>query len=119
MHELSLCRNIYTIVDRARGERSVQTIHLRVGQLRQVIPETLEHCWGYVTDQTPLAASRLRIEHVPITLSCEDCRATTRAPQRLMLVCGECGSGRIAVTTGEEFIVTTMDVTEESELVHG
>ena len=55
MHELSLCQSIYGITDRAREGRPVVTVRLRVGALRQVVPETLKYCWGVVTDTTPLA----------------------------------------------------------------
>lgn len=115
MHELSLCRSIFGIVDSARAGRSVDRIHLKVGMLRQVVPETLEHCWGLLTDEGPLEGSRLVIDHVPVELRCQECLATTVAVERLLLVCGECGGGKVEVIAGEEFIVTTMDVRTEQE----
>lgn len=119
MHELSICRSIYTIVERARAGRAVAAVHLEVGALRQVVPATLEHCWLLLTEQTPLAGSRLAATTVPIELRCASCCATTPAPDRLMLVCRRCGSGRVTVVRGEELIVTTMDVREESEPAYG
>ncbi|MBV9057527.1 MAG: hydrogenase maturation nickel metallochaperone HypA [Pseudonocardiales bacterium] len=38
MHELSICRSIARIVAQYVEDREVRTIHVRVGQLRQVIP---------------------------------------------------------------------------------
>src|SRR5215208_2432702 len=110
MHELSLCRSIFTIVDRARGPRPVQTVHLQVGHMRQVMPETLEHCWRIVTEQTPLEGSVLDIDHIPIELRCADCCATTSGLHRLVLACGACGSGAVAITRGEELMVTSMQL---------
>lgn len=110
MHELSLCRSIFKIVDRARGERDVQTVHLTVGQLRQVVPQTLEHCWQLVTAETPLRDSRLDIDHVAIELHCGACCARTSALHRLVLTCSACGSGEVAVVRGEELMVTSMDL---------
>ena len=49
MHELSLCNAIQGVVERARGDRAVTHVHLQVGQLRQVVPQTLEYCWTLVT----------------------------------------------------------------------
>ena len=113
MHELSLCRSIYAIADRARSGRPVEVVHLQVGQLRQVVPATLEYCWDLVTEQTPLAGSRLGIDHVPIRLGCRDCGGETEVAERLVLTCGHCGSGAIRVQTGEEFLLTSLDLAEE------
>lgn len=110
MHELSLCHSIYTIAERARDGRSVDVVYLQVGKLRQVIPETLVHCWGLVTDDTALAGSRLEIDHLPVELRCDECDATTSPTHELVLTCGACGSGRIRVMQGEEFMLTSMDL---------
>jgi len=111
VHELSLCRSIYGIVDRARDQREVEVVYLQVGQLRQVVPETLVYCWTLVTDATPLAGSRLDIDHVPVVLDCRACAARTSVAHTLVLTCAECGSGDIALHSGEEFMVTSMDLT--------
>lgn len=108
MHELSLCRSIYGIADRARDGRRVASIEVRVGQLRQVVPDTLVYCWGLVTEQGPLAGSVLEIDHVPVVIECRACHAQTAITEVLLLVCGECGSGDITVVTGEEFMVVGM-----------
>ncbi len=110
MHELSLCRSIHTIAERAAPGRTVQVIHLRVGQLRQVVPETLTYCWSLVTETGPLAGSRLDIDHVPVVLDCDGCGTRTEVADVLMLTCGQCGSGAIEVRTGTEFEVTSLDL---------
>ncbi|MDO5503929.1 MAG: hydrogenase maturation nickel metallochaperone HypA [Actinomycetia bacterium] len=110
MHELSLCRSIVDIIERARDGRQVQVVHLRIGRLRQVVPDTLVYCWGLVTDDSALAGSRLQIESVPVRLRCQDCAASTEVEHDLVLVCGACSSGAISVEAGEEFLVTSMDL---------
>ena len=112
MHELSLCRSIYDIVDRAAEGRPVQTVHVQLGQLRQVIPETLSWCWTMVTESSSLAGSVLEINHVPVVLDCRDCGARTTVEEDLLLSCGTCGSGHIVLVSGEEFMVTSLDLTE-------
>lgn len=111
MHELSLCRSIHGIVDRARGDRGVSTVHLQVGQLRQVVPDTLAYCWGLVTQFGPLADSELDIDHIPVVLACHHCGQETAVADVLVLVCGSCGSGEVRVLSGEEFLVTSIDLT--------
>jgi hydrogenase nickel incorporation protein HypA/HybF len=119
MHELSLCQSIVAIVDRARGKRTVETVHLQVGQRRQVVPGTLEYYWRLITEETQLAGSELAIEHVPVEVMCHRCDATTLARDRLTPVCGDCGSSQVLVVAGEEFLVTMLDVRDAGELIHG
>lgn len=121
MHELSLCLSIFRIVDDARQQRPVETVNLQVGELRQVIPETLERCWEVVTYQTPLEGSRLEIDPVPVELVCMHCPARTFATHPLVLLeCGSCGSAQVVVMSGEELTVTAIDVREAvRQQVHG
>lgn len=110
MHELSLCRSIYGIVDTARAGRPVHAVHLQVGQLRQVVPQSLQYCWGMVIDSSPLAGSVLDIDHVPVVLDCRACSTRTTVEHALVLTCATCGSGDIVLHTGEEFMVTSIDL---------
>jgi len=112
MHELSLCGSIYEIADRAAAGRTVAVIHLRVGQLRQVVPETLGYCWTLVADQTELAGSRLEVDSVPVTLCCLDCDATSTLTDLLLLCCIRCGGFHVEVTTGEELMLTSLELEE-------
>ena len=108
MHELSLCRSVYGIVDRARAGRPVSVVHLQVGQLRQVVPDTLRYCWDLITEQTPLAGSDLDTDHVPVRLDCAGCGERTTVEDVLVLTCAACGGGNISLHTGEEFMVTSI-----------
>ena len=54
MHELSMCDAIArTVVDRAAGRR-VLSVSVRIGHLRQVVPDTMTFCWEMVTAGTEL-----------------------------------------------------------------
>lgn len=112
MHELSLCNSIVSIVDRAAGGRPVETVHVDLGRFRQVVPETLTYCWDLVTATSTLAGSRLAIEPIDITLGCGTCGAVTTPDRELILVCGSCGSGDVSMLTGEEFMITSLDLKE-------
>lgn len=115
MHELSLCDSIHGIVVRAAAGRAVETVNLQVGQLRQVVPETLSYCWTIVTEGGELAGSRLAIESIPVVIDCADCAASTRIEESLSLLCGTCGSGRVRVLSGEEFLLTSLDLRGDAE----
>jgi len=110
MHELSLCGSIFKIVDRAAEGRPVSAIHLQLGRLRQVVPETLRYCWGLVSEGTSLAGSVLVVESVPVTVVCRGCSAESAVADALVLVCGSCGAATVDVATGEEFLLTSLEL---------
>lgn len=112
MHELSLCGSIFDAVDRAAAGRPVSVIHLQVGQLRQIVPDTLRYCWSLVVEDTALAGSELEIDSVPVTLRCLDCDRDTALTDQLLLLCRHCENSNVAVTTGEEFMLTALDLAE-------
>lgn len=110
MHELSLCHSIYGIAERAAEGRTIERVRLDIGELRQVVPETLEYCWGIVTEQTPLAGSSLLVTRIPAVVACEDCGAHTRMRGVPTMRCGECEGIRVRVLSGEEFLLRSLDV---------
>lgn len=112
MHELSLCRAIAdTVADHAAG-RAVSRVRVRIGHLRQVVPGTLVFCWDIVTDGTDLAGAALDIDHVPAAVDCPSCGARTTL-ERPVMVCGACDARDVALVSGDEFLVASIDVMEE------
>lgn len=109
MHELSICRAIAGIVAEHAGGRAVERVRLDVGHLRQVVPETLSFCWQMVVADSPLAAADLEINHVPAVLRCRACGAETEISAPVFR-CGTCNSTEIDVTSGEELLVTSLDL---------
>ena len=111
MHELSICRSIMDIVSRHAAGREVRAVHLQVGQLRQIVPDTLVYCWGLMNSDSPLAGSTLEVESIPAALRCRACAASTTitAP---VLVCGSCSGTDVEIVSGEEFLITTLDLAE-------
>jgi hydrogenase nickel incorporation protein HypA/HybF len=110
VHELALCGAIADIATRRAGEREVAAIHVRVGQLRQVVPDTLIFCWSLVTDDTPLAGSVLELERVAALLECAACRDRHAMGDSFSLACPVCGALDVAVLAGDEFVVTALDL---------
>jgi hydrogenase nickel incorporation protein HypA/HybF len=107
---MALCHSIYSIVEGARDGRPVEVVHLRVGALRQVVPETLHYCWQLLAEWTPLYGARLEIEQVPVTLECRDCGAHTVVTDVLMLSCGSCAGWHVDVVAGEELLVEALEL---------
>jgi hydrogenase nickel incorporation protein HypA/HybF len=109
MHELSLADAIVDICrEHARGRRVV-TVEVRVGRLRQVVPDALTFAFGLVAQGTPVEGALLTIEDVPVRVSCEQCAAETRA-DRFPLACGRCAGLDVQVVAGEEFHVQSLEI---------
>lgn len=109
MHELSLCSSIADTVNAHADGRAVRAVNLRIGHLRQVVPETLQFCWSMQSADSPLADTELVIEHVPAVVSCRACAATTTLEHPIP-VCGTCGSGDVEMLSGEEFLIASIDL---------
>jgi hydrogenase nickel incorporation protein HypA/HybF len=112
MHELSLCGAIADIVTRRSSDRQVDVIHVQVGQLRQVVPDTLVFCWTLVTADTNLDGSALEVERVPAVLACKKCGVEGPLGDSFAMACAACGGIDVSVVAGEEFLVTALDLAE-------
>jgi hydrogenase nickel incorporation protein HypA/HybF len=108
MHELSICASIASIVRQHAADRRVEVVRLDVGQFRQVVPETLRYSWEVVVDGTPLAGSRLEINHIAAVIECRSCGVRTTL-ERPVMRCG-CGSTDVILTSGEELLVTSLEL---------
>ena len=116
MHELSLSGAIVnTVVKHAEGRR-VSVVSLRVGALRQVVPDTLEFYFGFVSKGTVCEGARLEQELIPALLHCASCKREWEIDMPIFM-CASCGTaGRVAVASGEEFEVESIEV-EETECI--
>lgn len=111
MHELSICNSIVDIVTKHAEERPVRSVHVRVGALRQIVPDTLVYCWSLVSKDTVLDGSQLQVESIPARIQCSECDHTTTltAP---VLRCESCDSQAVTLVTGEEFLITSLELAE-------
>ncbi|HXR14397.1 MAG TPA: hydrogenase maturation nickel metallochaperone HypA [Solirubrobacteraceae bacterium] len=111
MHELSLCRSIVAItVGHAQG-RPVAIVRVRVGHLRQVVPDTLERCFELLAPASGLEGAVLEIIEVPAEVRCRGCGATT-VLERFELRCGACGGSDLEVVAGEELLVDSLELAD-------
>ena len=115
MHELSIAASIVELAERHARGRRVRRVELKVGRLRQVVPDSLAFAFELLTRDTPLAGARLEIEQVPASARCESCEAETvlvRFPWR----CSRCGGDELELRSGEELLVESLELEEEAQL---
>jgi hydrogenase nickel incorporation protein HypA/HybF len=116
MHELSLSGAIVNTVEKHAAGRPVSVVSLRVGALRQVVPDTLEFYFGFVSKGTACEGARLEQELIPARLGCASCGREWEI-ELPVFMCPSCGAaGRVEVASGDEFEVESIEV-EEAECI--
>jgi hydrogenase nickel incorporation protein HypA/HybF len=112
VHELSICASIADIATRHAAGRPIGVINVRVGQLRQIVPDTLVYCWGLLCEETSLAGSRIIVETVPARIRCRSCERTADVGDLPVFACAGCGGIDVEIVAGEEFLITSLELSE-------
>jgi hydrogenase nickel incorporation protein HypA/HybF len=116
MHELSLSGAIVNTVEKHAAGRPVSVVHMRIGALRQVVPDTLDFYFGFVSKGTVCDGARLDQELIPARLRCAACDREWGIALPVFM-CPACGAGgRVEVASGDEFRVESIEV-EEAECI--
>ncbi len=129
VHELSLSSAIVDTALRHAEGRRVTAVNMRIGALRQVVPDSLVFYFEIVSRETVCEGARLEHELVGAMLRCPECErqwdpapppmATHGGPLDVFpglptFRCPGCGSGGGEVLRGGEFEVESIEV-EASE----
>jgi hydrogenase nickel incorporation protein HypA/HybF len=112
MHELSVSAAIVdTAVKHAAG-RKVLLVSVRLGHLRQVVPDSLAFYFDLCSRDTVCEGASLEYEVVPAVLRCEPC-AREWAVSEPAFRCPTCDGARVVTVSGEELEVASIEVEEE------
>ncbi len=123
MHELSLSSAIHATVIRHADGRPVTSVQMKIGRLRQVVPDSLAFYFDIVSQGTAADGAKLEMELVPALLRCNVCDTEwDPAPPPAndeddllmppMFRCPACEAGGAEVVQGEEFEVESIIVDE-------
>lgn len=128
MHELSVSSAIVDTALRHADGRMVTAVDVRIGRLRQVVPDSLSFYFEIVARDTDCEGAELRIEHVQARLRCPGCQAewdpappplathgeipTNELPSLPTFRCPDCAEPG-AVISGGELEVESIDVTDQ------
>jgi hydrogenase nickel incorporation protein HypA/HybF len=111
VHELSLSSAIVNTVVKHAADRPVTVVSLRVGALRQVVPDTLDFYFEFVARGTVCEGARLEQEVIEARLRCEECNLEW-AIEIPAFRCPSCATARVTVASGNEFEVESIEVEE-------
>jgi hydrogenase nickel incorporation protein HypA/HybF len=111
VHELSLSGAVLNTVVKHAGERRVSLVSLRIGRLRQVVPDTLEFYFEFVARGTICEGARLEQEIVAASLRCNPCEREWDI-EIPAFRCPTCGGAEVEVASGNEFEVESIEIEE-------
>jgi hydrogenase nickel incorporation protein HypA/HybF len=111
MHELSIADAVVQIACTHAAGRQIETIELKVGRLRQVVPDSLAFAFAFVAEGTEAEGAELAMEEVPAAGVCRICGVESEWPG-FPLACGGCGSLDVELIRGEELLVDALSLVE-------
>jgi hydrogenase nickel incorporation protein HypA/HybF len=117
MHELSVAGAIVDTAVRHASGRRVASVQVRCGGLRQVVPESLEFYFEHVARDTLCEGARLELELVPVRLECSPCANAWELDDAPLFRCPRCGASEVAVVSGDELQVESIEVEEEDACI--
>jgi hydrogenase nickel incorporation protein HypA/HybF len=117
MHEMSLVEalleSLLPLCAENKWEK-VERIHLKIGSLRQVIPEALVFCFQTASSGTPLAEAAVEITEIGIRQKCGRCGLEWGGEIPLGR-CPGCGSIEVLTTAGLELEIDSLEVLENAD----
>ncbi len=117
MHELALTQDILdTALDYARRTNSqkVLTIVLRLGALRDVQQEWLQHYFNFIRKGTVAEEAEILVIVNPIVFKCRECGKEFEVDRSRLIeedvACPDCASKNYTLVSGTEFRIEGIEV---------
>ena len=108
MHELAIAESVVEAVTERLPDAKVTRVHLEIGPLSGVVPDSVRFCFDLATEGTGLAGAQLEITEPPAECRCRACGAEFQ-PGSPVVIC-PCGSPDVAVLSGEQLKIVSVSV---------
>lgn len=114
MHELSVTKDILNIVlkhARRHGVAEIRKIELEIGALSDLEQEWIQRYFTTLAAGSVAAKARIVVKKIPCRFTCSSCRSEFSADLSSdeALVCPQCGSAEVHMTSGMEYTVKNME----------
>jgi len=112
MHEISLVDSIVTQVSQLAEQeafKKVFRIHLEIGAMSGVVPESIEFCFPELSRNSPLENALLVIRRTALRVQCNPCSAETE-PEIHDIECKKCKSREVKIIAGQDFKIIDLEV---------
>jgi hydrogenase nickel incorporation protein HypA/HybF len=125
VHELSISSAIVDTVERHADGRRVTVVSLRLGRMRQVVPDSLSFYFEIVSRDSVCEGAELELELIAALLRCRQCGdewdpAPPPEHDEIPLPtfrCRRCGAADSETLSGNELEVESIEVTEEDRCI--
>ncbi len=115
MHELGIASEIVSVISDSLKEQNirqpVKTVRLTVGEMRQIVPDSLQFCFDSLTQGTLLDGAVLEITHIRLAGTCSSCGREiefTEPPFH----CPHCAGTEMKMERGFELDVTSFEIAD-------
>ena len=115
MHELAVCQALIEQVEqvaRAQHGQRVEYIEVSVGPLSGVEPQLLQQAFPLAAAGSLAEFAQLHIESLPVRVHCDSCDSDSDASAN-RLVCSHCGNWRTRLLSGDELLLTRIEIIRE------
>lgn len=109
MHELSIATAVLNTALKHAEDRPVSVVSMRVGSLRQVVPDSLRFYFEIVARDTACEHARLELVEIAAAARCGSC-ATEWELADPVFRCPQCSSADVMIVAGEELQVDYIEV---------
>jgi len=113
MHEYGLAEALLTValdVADTHGGQPVEDLWVRLGRLRQVMPEALSFAFAALAHGTLAEGATLHYEEVAPRVRCRACDTIYASEDQWLSICPGCGAADGEVIAGEEVLVTRVSL---------
>jgi len=111
MQEFSIISNVIKIVGEVSENEKftkVNKVNLKIGNMRQVVPETLQLAFETISKGTCCESAILDVEHVPVKMKCNRC-SNIFIVERFDYICPECRKADLKLLEGEEIELMSIE----------
>ena len=112
MHELPITEGLLNLALKhanQAGAKRINQLNLVIGQLASVVDDSIQFYWDIISKDTIAEGAKLEFRRVPAVLHCWNCEAEF-SPNGRDYLCPQCGSARVKVVSGDDFLLESIDV---------
>lgn len=115
MHEMALTGSLVELVIHQATiceANRVIAVHLKIGDLRDVIDNLLKGCFQHLAKGTIAQDAIIEIDHIPMIVLCNECQKEFSADPMYLkkLSCPHCGMRNFSLVSGREFYVEDIEI---------
>lgn len=111
MHELSIIENIFTKIEQTAKDnhlKKITKVTLKIGKLRQVMPDFLDFAFKAVAEGTIAENAKLIIIEIPVKIFCNKCKEEFIVKDNVYF-CPKCESTEIEILSGKELFLDSIE----------